>query len=97
MCASKLYVWVRKFICISTLVAFIFEGDALDNTDRNNLEDRSTLTGIINELTALALLNRRQSPERMAIPSDITADLYRATDLNYSLFKKGDEACGTST
>jgi hypothetical protein len=65
--------------------------DALDHTDRNNLKDRSTLTGIINELTALALLNRRQSPERMAIPSDITADLYRATDLNYSLFKKGDE------
>lgn len=53
--------------------------------------DRERLTGAINELTALALLNRRQAPERLAVPSDVTADLYNATDLEYYTLTKGKE------
>lgn len=65
-------------------VAEILE-DALDKYDTvgDDPKEIASLTGIINELTVLALLNRRQVPERIAIPSDISADLYNATDLNY--------------
>lgn len=65
--------------------------EALAAYDSAPAEEIPHLTGIINELTTLALLNRRQVPERLAILSDITSDLYNASDLMYFTFTKGKE------
>lgn len=69
-------------------VAAILE-EAIGLYDSADEDEHSRLTGVINELTVLALLNRRQVPERLAIPSDTTSDLFNATDLEYFSFKKG--------
>lgn len=72
-------------------VALILEEaiELFDSSKQKSRSERMELAGIINELTALALLNRRQTPEHLAIPSDITSDLYHATDLEYYMFPKG--------
>lgn len=64
------------------LVGEVLE-EALMAYDNALFAERPFLTGIINELTALALLNRHQSSEHLAVPSDVTADLYNATDIEY--------------
>lgn len=63
--------------------------DLFDSSRPKSHGEKKELTGVINELTALALLNRRQTPEHLAVPSDITSDLYHATDLEYYTFPKG--------
>ena len=45
--------------------------------------DRSELRGVINEQTALALLNRAQSSTRVALPADLRADTRQRTDIAY--------------
>lgn len=72
-------------------VATILE-EALSLYDDAKKDEHGYLTGAINELTVLALLNRRQVPERLAIPADTTSDLFNATDLEYFRFKKGRSA-----
>lgn len=55
--------------------------DKFDATSEKEIDQRSRLAGAINEMTALALLDYPEKPERLAIPSDVTSDLYHATDL----------------
>lgn len=64
--------------------------EAYDSTPVHDENDRGALRGVINELTALALLNRNQAPESLTIPSEVTADLYHATDLEHYAFEKGE-------
>lgn len=71
------------------LVAEVLE-EALVMYDEAREQDKDRLTGTINELTALALLNNKQVPERLAVPSEITADLYNATDLEFYKIRKDD-------
>lgn len=66
-----------------------------DSAEINDEDEHGYLTGAINELTVLALLNRRQVPERIAIPSDIISDLFNATDLEYFVFRKGNATSNT--
>ena len=46
-------------------------------------EEKSDLRGVINEQTVIGMLNRSQSPSRIALPAKASDDILRKTDINY--------------
>lgn len=65
--------------------------DRFDATPDEAVEEKAQLTGAITEITALAFLDHPEKPERLAVPSDVTSDLYYATDLELFTLPKTRE------
>lgn len=66
--------------------------DALTMFDasRDFPTERAELLGVINEQTALALLNRTQDPKRLALPPYSADDMLRQVDIEYFMRRRGE-------
>ena len=65
-------------------------GDLSEHLGVGHETEKAELTGVINELTALALLNRRQIPEVVALPSFFVAERYNSSDIDLLIYQKDD-------
>lgn len=90
-CAPVLYsdpkLWKERLNLVDGLAGIYVERlksvlSIYDNEIELDNQERAELTGVINEQTALALLNRDQVPSRVATPSSTLDDLKHNTDID---------------
>lgn len=82
---NKFYVERKEIvngICGFT-ATILQETLSINDSDDLTYEEHSNLRGVINEQTVIGMLNRSQSPSRIALPAKASDDILRKTDINY--------------